>query len=63
MNRFLDARGEPGALVAGDYRPALFTMVGVLAIGFAANLFISPVAERHHVTAAEPRVPDRSPAT
>ncbi|MEU4824489.1 MULTISPECIES: OFA family MFS transporter [Actinomadura] len=62
VNRFLDARGEPGALVAADYRPALFTMVGVLAIGFAANLLIRPVAERHHVADAEPRVSDASPA-
>jgi MFS family permease len=63
VNRFLDARGEPGALVAGDYRPALFTMVGVLAVGFAANLLIRPVAERHHVSGAEPLVSDPSPAT
>lgn len=63
VNRFLDARGDPGALVAADYRPALFTMVGVLAIGFAANLLIRPVAERHHVADTEPRVPDPSPAT
>lgn len=62
VNRFLDARGEPGALVAADYRPALFTMVGVLAIGFAANLFIRPVAERHHTSAAEPPAPDAGPA-
>ena len=45
VNRFLDAAGEPGALVAGDYRPALFTMVGVLAVGFVANLLIRPVDE------------------
>lgn len=63
VNRFLDARGEPGALVAADYRPALFTMVGVLAVGFAANLLIRPVAERHHVADAGPRVTDPSPAT
>ncbi|MFI0482279.1 OFA family MFS transporter [Actinomadura sp. 9N215] len=63
VNRFLDARGEPGALVAADYRPALFTMVGVLAIGFAANLFIRPVAERHSTSASEPPVSDPSPAT
>ncbi len=48
INRFLDARGTPGELVAADYRPALFTMVGVLAIGFIANLLIRPVAERFH---------------
>jgi len=48
INGFLDARGKPGELVAADYRPALFTMVGVLAIGFIANLLIRPVAERFH---------------
>jgi len=51
VNAFLDAQGEPGELVAGDYRPALLTMVGVLAIGFIANLMVRPVAERFH----EPR--------
>ncbi len=51
INGFLDARGEPGALVAADYRPALLTMVGVLAVGFVANLLIRPVAEKYH----EPR--------
>jgi MFS family permease len=48
INRTLDAQGKPGELVASDYRPALFIMVGVLAIGFIANLLVRPVAERHH---------------
>ncbi len=48
INGFLDAQGKPGALTAADYKPALFTMVGVLAIGFVANLLIRPVAERFH---------------
>jgi len=48
VNGFLDAQGEPGSLVAGDYRPALFTMVGLLAIGFVANLLVRPVADRFH---------------
>jgi MFS family permease len=48
INGFLDAQGEPGELVASDYRPALFTMVGVLAIGFVANLLMRPVAARFH---------------
>ncbi|MGI8691987.1 MAG: OFA family MFS transporter [Geodermatophilaceae bacterium] len=49
INGFLDASGgEPGTLTAGDYRPALFTMVGVLAIGFVANLLIRPVASNFH---------------
>lgn len=48
VNGFLDARGEPGNLSAGDYRPALLTMVGVLVVGFVANLLIRPVASRFH---------------
>ena len=45
VNGFLDAAGEPGKLVAADYRPALLTMVGILAIGFVSNLLIRPVPE------------------
>jgi MFS family permease len=48
INGFLDAQGTPGELVAADYRLALYTMVGVLAVGFVANLLISPVADRFH---------------
>ncbi|WP_247663499.1 OFA family MFS transporter [Micromonospora sp. U21] len=48
VNGFLDAQGEPGTLTAAAYRPALFTMVGVLAVGFVANLLIRPVPERFH---------------
>ncbi|WP_426241819.1 OFA family MFS transporter [Nocardioides sp. LHG3406-4] len=48
INGFLDARGEPGALVADDYRPALLTMVAILVVGFVANLLIRPVADRFH---------------
>jgi MFS family permease len=48
VNGFLDAQGKPGTLTADAYRPALFTMVGVLAIGFIANLLIRPVPDRFH---------------
>ena len=48
VNAFLDAQGKPGTLTAAAYRPALFTMVGVLAVGFIANLLIRPVPERFH---------------
>ncbi|WP_203811943.1 OFA family MFS transporter [Paractinoplanes tereljensis] len=48
INRFLDAQGKPGSLTSAAYQPALFTMVGVLAIGFVANLLIRPVPERFH---------------
>jgi MFS family permease len=47
VNGILDSVGEPGNLVAADYRPALLTMVGVLAVGFVSNLMIKPVAETH----------------
>jgi MFS family permease len=47
VNGFLDAAGEPGSLVADDYHLGLFTMVGILAVGFVANLMIKPVAEKH----------------
>src|SRR5690349_7128392 len=51
VNGVLDSQGTPGELVAGDYRPALFIMVGLLAVGFIANLLIRPVASKWH----EPR--------
>jgi MFS family permease len=48
VNGVLDSRGTPGALVAGDYRPALFIMVGLLAVGFVANLLVRPVDSKWH---------------
>jgi hypothetical protein len=50
INGFLDAQGKPGTLTAAAYRPALFTMVAVLAVGFIANVVIRPVPERYHET-------------
>ena len=48
INGILDTQGEPGTLIAADYRPALITMVCVLAVGFVANLLITPVDSRFH---------------
>ncbi|MQA05840.1 MAG: MFS transporter [Streptosporangiales bacterium] len=48
VNAFLDAQGEPGTLTASAYRPALFTMIGILVVGFVANLLVRPVAQRFH---------------
>ncbi|MFJ7750197.1 OFA family MFS transporter [Arthrobacter sp. NPDC097144] len=56
VNSFLDARGTPGELDAGAYQPALLTMVGLLVIGFIANLMVRPVDARHHE-------PERHPET
>ncbi|WP_254052218.1 hypothetical protein [Aeromicrobium sp. A1-2] len=58
VNRILDAQGKPGRLTAADYRPALLMMVGVLMVGFVANLAIRPVDERFH----EPRIDATSTA-
>jgi MFS family permease len=54
VNAFLDAQGTPGELTSDAYRPALLTMVGLLAVGFVANLLVRPVAERFHEE-SEPR--------
>ena len=48
INGFLDAKGTPGKLTVDAYRPALYTMVAILAVGFVANLLIRPVASRFH---------------
>jgi MFS family permease len=48
VNGILDAQGKPGTLTASAYRPALFTMVGLLAVGFVANLLVRPIRERFH---------------
>ncbi|MBB3085135.1 OFA family MFS transporter [Geodermatophilus sabuli] len=48
INSVLDTQGTPGELVAANYRPALFIMVGLLAVGFIANLLVRPVASKWH---------------
>ncbi|MBU2665060.1 OFA family MFS transporter [Actinoplanes bogorensis] len=48
INGFLDAQGKPGTLTSSAYQPALFTMVGVLAVGFIANLLVRPVPAQYH---------------
>jgi MFS family permease len=48
VNGFLDAQGKPGTLTASAYQPALFTMIGILAVGFVANLLIRPVPQQYH---------------
>jgi MFS family permease len=67
VNGILDTVGEPGNLVAADYRPALLTMVVVLGIGFVANLMIRPVADVHFDhdahAANEDRISSRQGAT
>ncbi|WP_328530740.1 OFA family MFS transporter [Nocardioides sp. NBC_00368] len=63
INAFLDAQGEPGTLTADAYRPALLTMVGLLAVGFVANLLVHQVPDRfHEPSSADPAETERSAA-
>lgn len=62
INGFLDAQGKPGTLTSSAYQPALFTMVGVLAVGFVANLLIRPVPERYHEPTAAGKASDGAAA-
>jgi hypothetical protein len=41
-------------LTAASYQPALLTMVGLLVIGFVANLLVKPVDARFHEPRPEP---------
>jgi MFS family permease len=52
VNTFLDAQGTPGELTAAAYQPALLTMVGLLVIGFVANLFVTQVHTDFHEPSA-----------
>ena len=60
VNKILDTQGTPGALSAGDYRPALLTMVGILAVGFVANLLIRPVDAKYHEQKSQPELQEAS---
>jgi MFS family permease len=48
VNGLADIQSGNGASGEGLYRLSLFIMVGVLIVGFAANLMIRPVDERFH---------------
>ncbi|KUG57329.1 MFS transporter [Kocuria rosea subsp. polaris] len=48
VNAFLDAQGTPGELTSQAYQPALLTMVGLLVVGFVANLLVKPVDAKYH---------------
>ncbi|XVU30512.1 OFA family MFS transporter [Actinoplanes sp. CA-054009] len=54
VNGFLDQQGKPGTLTSAAYQPALLTMVGVLAVGFVANLLIRPVPSTYHEPTSAP---------
>jgi MFS family permease len=57
VNVITDAQRESGATGAAAYRPSLLVMVGLLAVGFVANLLVRPVSERHHEPVDETAYP------
>ena len=48
VNVITESQREGGASGASAYRPSLLVMVGLLVVGFVANLLVRPVAERFH---------------
>ncbi len=56
INGILDTMEKRGYEGAALYRPSLYVMVGILAVGFVANLLVRPVNPKFHE--AEGAVPD-----
>ena len=54
VNRVADSQKAAGKEGADLYTLSLYIMVGVLVVGFVANLLIRPVAERYHERKEEP---------
>ncbi|HZK06541.1 MAG TPA: OFA family MFS transporter [Actinomycetaceae bacterium] len=48
INSTLDKAGVPGTLQASDYTSAFMVMVGILGVGFIANLLVRTVPARYH---------------
>ncbi|HEY4616502.1 MAG TPA: OFA family MFS transporter [Citricoccus sp.] len=55
VNSVLESQAEAGLTGADLYSLSLYIMVGLLAIGFIANLLVRPVHSRHHVPAGHDR--------
>ncbi len=60
VNVITENQRESGATGAAAYRPSLLVMVGLLGIGFLANLLVRPVADKHHEAPPE-AYPDQGP--
>jgi MFS family permease len=50
VNSVLESEAAAGKTGADLYTVSLYIMVGLLAVGFIANLLVRPVAEKHHVS-------------
>ena len=53
VNVITENQREGGATGAAAYRPSLLVMVGLLAVGFIANLLVRPVASKYHEDATD----------
>ena len=53
VNTVIESQAAAGREGPDLYTLSLFIMVGVLAVGFIANLLVRPVHERHHASAEE----------
>lgn len=61
VNVVLERRQDAGASGAALYTPSMFLMIGVLAIGFIANMFVRPVDPKHHLP-TESTTPSATPS-
>ena len=50
VNSLLESQAAAGKTGADLYTLSLYIMVGLLAVGFIANLLVRPVAAKHHVS-------------
>ena len=48
VNLITTSQKTGGAVGAAAYRPSLLVMVGLLVVGFIANLLVRPVSEKFH---------------
>ncbi|MCK1801905.1 OFA family MFS transporter [Brevibacterium sp. R8603A2] len=53
VNTVIESQAAAGQEGPGLYTVSLFIMVGVLGLGFLANLFVRPVAEKYHASPEE----------
>jgi hypothetical protein len=63
MPLMINGPATPAADQGADlYELSLYIMVGVLIVGFIANLLLRPVAEHHHVRRSKAKSRSTSPA-
>ncbi|MCY1158511.1 MAG: transporter [Citricoccus sp.] len=61
VNSVLESQADAGRTGADLYTVSLYIMVGLLAVGFIANLLVRPVSKHHHVPAKKVRQKEHTP--